>query len=158
MGCALPSLCLTTFAGVRVTLPRDAYAPLVIYLYPGTRGSTVSPAASAVADAVQHRAFDRVRDELDVRCMKAVGLSSERVSVQYASVCANRVCHELWSDPELALAHALGLPTFSDGGVERYQRLTLVVSGGRIERVFFPVEAPQRSAAQVISWLKASGR
>ena len=130
VGCAIPSLCLTTFGGVRVTLPRDADAPLVIYMYPGTRGSTVSAAASGIVDAVHHRAFDRVRDELHVRCMKAVGLSSDPASVQYASVCAYRVCHELWSDLELALAHALGLPTFTDGGAERYQRLTLVVSSG----------------------------
>ncbi len=87
-----------------------------------------------------------------------MGLSSEPASAQYASVCANRVCHELWSDPDLTLAHALGLPTSTDDGVERYQRLTLVVAGGRIETVFFPVEAPQRSAAQVIWWLKVSGR
>ncbi len=151
-------MCLTTFTGVRVTLPRDAYTPLVIYLYPGSGGSSVGATAGAIADAVQHRAFDRVRDELSARCVKAVGLSSDSASAQYTSVCANRVCHELWSDPELALARALGLPTFTDSGAERYQRLTLVVSSGRIERAFFPVEAPQRSAAQVICWLKASGR
>jgi len=173
VGRAIPSLRLTAFSGAPVTLPRDADVPLVIYLYPGAGGAPgglsphgldwAAPSAQAVAgrmaDAAQHRAFDSHREQLRERfVVKVVGLSSEPKAVQHASVCADRLCHELWSDPELLLADALGLPTFTDEGARRYRRLTLVVSGGRIEKAFFPVESPQRSAAQVIGWLTAMGR
>ncbi len=33
-----------------------------------------------------------------------------------------------------------------------------IAFAGRIVKAFFPVESPQRSSAQVIWWLKATGR
>jgi peroxiredoxin len=34
------------------------------------------------------------------------------------------------------------------------KRLTLVIEGGRIEKVFYPVFPPDKSAAQVVEWLE----
>jgi len=48
-------------------------------------------------------------------------------------------------------------PYNHDGGW-CYERLILVTRGGVIERVFYPVDRPQRSAARVIAWLRATGR
>jgi len=60
------------------------------------------------------------------------------------------------SDPQLALADALGLPTFSAPGHARlYSRLTLVVRKGRIEHVFYPIFPPNTHAQQVLDWLRA---
>ena len=52
------------------------------------------------------------------------------------------------------LAGRLGLPTFPAGGVVRYKRLTLVLSSGRISRVFYPVFPPDTHAGEVLAWLR----
>jgi peroxiredoxin len=54
------------------------------------------------------------------------------------------------ADPDLQLAAALGLPTFTADG-----RLTLLVGGGRIEHAFYPVFPPDRHAREVLAWLRA---
>jgi peroxiredoxin len=37
-----------------------------------------------------------------------------------------------------------------------YRRITLVARSGRIEHVFYPVFPPDRNAADVVAWLRAS--
>jgi hypothetical protein len=54
---------------------------------------------------------------------------------------------------ELALAAVLSLPSFATAGCTFYRRLTLVAELGRISTVFYPVDAPERNAAEVIAWL-----
>jgi len=61
---------------------------------------------------------------------------------------------EILSDADQKLSHALRLPTFEVDGMRLPRRLTLVIRGGRIEHVFYPVFPPNESAAQVIGWLK----
>lgn len=49
---------------------------------------------------------------------------------------------------------ALTLPTFSAPGHDRlYARLTLIVRGGKIEHVFYPIFPPGEHARQVLDWL-----
>jgi peroxiredoxin len=61
----------------------------------------------------------------------------------------------LLSDPELRLAHALGLWTFNVDGADWYCRRTLVVIGGIVAETFAPRGA--RATAQAIEWLRAQG-
>ena len=42
-------------------------------------------------------------------------------------------------------------------GWPRLKRVTLVVSGGIIEHVFYPVFPPYRNASDVAAWLQAVG-
>ena len=64
----------------------------------------------------------------------------------------------LLSDSDLALTHALRLPTFE---LEPYEsessthlkRMALVIRDGRIEKAFYPVFPPDRNAEDVIKWL-----
>ena len=42
--------------------------------------------------------------------------------------------------------HALALPTFEAGGTTLLRRLTLIVDGGRIADVVYPVFPPDRGA------------
>ena len=58
------------------------------------------------------------------------------------------------ADPELELRDALTLPTFEFGGATLYKRVTLVFEAGRVEHVFYPVFPPDRSAADVLDWLR----
>ncbi len=59
------------------------------------------------------------------------------------------------SDFDLRFARALRLPTFEIAGMSLVKRLTLIVSDGRIEHVFYPVFPPDESASQVVQWLAA---
>ena len=59
----------------------------------------------------------------------------------------------LLSDAELAFAEALDLPTFEVDGMVLLKRLTLVIDDGRIEKVFYPVFPPDKSAEEVVGWL-----
>jgi peroxiredoxin len=57
------------------------------------------------------------------------------------------------SDERLELAQALRLPTFETTGLTLFKRFTLVISGGRIEHVLYPVFPSDRDTEQVIGWL-----
>jgi len=60
----------------------------------------------------------------------------------------------LLSDEHLALTRAMRLPTFETGGMTLLKRLTLVVDDGIIAHVFYPVFPPDRSASDVVAWLR----
>jgi peroxiredoxin len=47
------------------------------------------------------------------------------------------------------------LPTFSAGGMTLYKRLTMVLSGNRVEHVFYPIFPPDKHAEEVLDWLKS---
>jgi peroxiredoxin len=58
------------------------------------------------------------------------------------------------SDGEFRLAAALGLPRFELAGRTFFKRVTLIVRGGRIEHVFYPVFPPDKNADAVIQYLR----
>jgi peroxiredoxin len=111
---------------------------------PGARGCT--PEACGFRD---HHA------ELRAAGAAAVfGLSSQ--STDYQAELAERLDlpFEILSDPDLEVADALRLPTFTADGRRLYKRLTLVVADGRIEHAFYPIFPPDRHAAEVLQWLR----
>jgi peroxiredoxin len=153
VGCRLPRVELSTHRETRVCLPRDAHGGIVLYLHPGLR-----EAHAAAFDAAEHVAFDRVGNELKRRRFTAVGVSSQTSKEQFRRVAELRIGHELWSDPELILARELGLPTFENEGEKKYERLTLMVLAGVIQKAFYPVDSPHQAAFQALTWLKATAR
>jgi peroxiredoxin len=60
------------------------------------------------------------------------------------------------SDEELALTHALDLPTMEVAGLTMIKRLALIIDDARISHVFYPVFPPDRNAGDVLAWLKAN--
>ncbi len=62
---------------------------------------------------------------------------------------------EVLSDADLKFSKALRLPTFEVQSMVLIKRLTLVLSGGRVEKAFYPVFPPDRHAQEVIAWLSA---
>jgi peroxiredoxin len=53
----------------------------------------------------------------------------------------------------LQLTRALNLPTFEAGGMTLIKRITLVLRDATIEKVFYPVFPPDKSAEDVVAWL-----
>lgn len=83
------------------------------------------------------------------------GLSTQDTAYQREAARRLHLPFPLLSDAELALARALGLPTFEADGLTLLRRVTLIIRDGVIEHVFYPVFPPDRNAAEVLVWLRA---
>jgi peroxiredoxin len=116
-------------------------------LIPGARGCT----AQSCGFRDQHARLSELGAEL-------AGLSVQAVDEQRDFAARAGLHYRLISDPGLALAAALGLPSFSAGGRSFYRRLTLIVESSLIVQVFDPVAAPAENANEVVRWLESRGR
>jgi peroxiredoxin len=113
-------------------------------LIPGARGCT--PESCGFRD---HHA------ELEELGASVFGFSSQETDYQAEAAQRLELPFPILSDPTFALDSALSLPTFETEGRRLYKRLTLVLSDGTIEHVFYPIFPPDTHAAEVLAWLKA---
>ena len=162
-GASMPAITLTatTGAGVELSnLPNGG--PTILYVYPMTgRPGVALPegwddvpgARGCTPESCGFR--DHHADLLYAGASGVYGLSSQDTDYQREAVQRLRLPFALLSDPELTLAAALRLPTFSIDGTARYQRITLVVTEGMIEHVFYPVFPPGEHAEQVLDWVRS---
>ncbi len=162
VGAALPALALSSSTGDRVQLDALGAGRTVLYCYPLTgRPGVALPdswndipgARGCTAQACDLR--DHHAELLGAGAARVYGVSSQDGDYQREVIDRLHLPFPLLADPELKLAAALGLPTFTAGGARLYKRLTMVVSGGVVEHVFYPVFPPDRHAEQVLSWLWA---
>jgi peroxiredoxin len=110
--------------------------------FPGARGCT--PQSCGFRDhAAELAAYD----------LTVAGLSAQTLADQVEFAERNHMPFPVIADPELRLRDALRLPTFDIAGHTLYRRLALVAHGGVIEKVFYPVFPPDRSARDVLDWL-----
>ena len=112
---------------------------------PGARGCT--PQSCAFRDRFP---------DLAAHGARVVGVSAQPLDEQQEFVERNRLPFPVAADPELALAEALGLPTFEVEGLTLYKRVTLVACKCRIEKIFYPVFPPDENAAEVLAWISSS--
>jgi len=161
-GLPLPSLRLASTAGgsVDVSVPQKARS--ILYFYPLSRRpgvdlpegwDTIPGARGCTAEACDFRDHAVLLHEAGVRTVH--GISSQDREYQGELVERLGLPFAMLSDARFELADALRLPTISAPGWPRlHARLTLVVRGGRIEHVFYPVFPPDRHAHQVLAWLR----
>ncbi len=83
------------------------------------------------------------------------GLSTQTSAYQREVVDRLGLPFDVLSDAAFELTDALGLPTFEVAGMRLLKRLTLVLSTGRIEHVFYPIFPPDQHAEEVLDWLRA---
>jgi peroxiredoxin len=112
---------------------------------PGARGCT--PEACGFRD---HAA------DLAAAGASVAGVSTQDSEYQREVIQRLRLPFPLLSDVDRRLAHALRLPTFEAGGHVLYRRLTLIVRGGHVEKVFYPVFPPDGHAEEVLAWVLGS--
>ena len=62
--------------------------------------------------------------------------------------------YDLLSDEKLEFVKALRMPTFEWEGNEVVRRVTVAIEDGRIVRVWYPVFPPDKSADEVLEWLR----
>ncbi len=161
-GSPLPDLALPSTQGGSLPLVEAAGSRLVAYVYPRT-GVPGQPSPTGWDDIPGARGCTpqscAYRDALaEFRQLGAavLGISAQSPTEQREFAEREHIPFPLLSDPDLALAEALRLPTFEVGGTALYKRLTFVAKAGRIVRVFYPVFPPDRNAGEVLSWLRGS--
>jgi peroxiredoxin len=132
----------------------------VVYCYPMTgRPDTSLPAnwdeiPGARGCTPQSCSFRDHHAELAALGARVFGMSTQDTDYQREAAERLHLPFALLSDEDLAFANALRLPTFEAEGMVLLKRLTLVIDDGRIEKVFYPVFPPGKSAEEVVGWLE----
>jgi peroxiredoxin len=159
----LPALELEWMPGEWLDIQALGSKPLVLYCHPGAEPdalaleselSRFSGQEFCGADAAQCRDFGEHSLQFASMNHRVIGVSSQGARAQLALATQEALPHVVLSDDRLELAQEMGLPTYDADGACLYERLTLVVRNGRVEKVFYPVPDPATHAAEVAEWLR----
>ena len=160
-GMALPDLALPATDGSQVDL--GALPGLtVLYIYsmtarpgvdlpddwdeiPGARGCTPQSCAFR----------DHAGDLRDAGAGQIFGLSTQSTEWQVEAVERMHLPFPLLSDQNLDFSDALNLPRFVASDDVLLKRMALVLRGGLIEKLFYPVFPPDKNAADVLAYLRS---
>ena len=162
-GMTVPDVALTATDGTQVSLGKIP-GRIVVFAYPRTG---VPGQISLVDDwdmipgargcTPQTCSFRDLYAELKAAGAKHVfGLSTQDNVYQTEMASRLHLPFPVLSDEKLELTRALKLPTMEVAGLTLIKRLALIIDGGRIAQVFYPVFPPDRNAADVLTWLKAN--
>jgi len=158
-GREMPCLALPASTGGEVDLRAASTGLVVLYVYPrtGVPGEPSPEGWDAIPGArgctPQSCAFRDARSEFARHGADILGLSAQEIEAQRDFAAREHITYPLLADPRLTLADALGLPTFTVGGLRLYRRITLIARAGRVEKAFYPVFPPDRNPQEVLSWL-----
>ena len=161
-GMRLPSLPLAATDGSQVDLSKLP-GRTVVYIYPrtGVPGQPMPEGWNQIPGArgctPQSCGFrDHFAELKQLGVARVFGLSTQDTAYQREAVERLHLPFPVLSDEKLALTRALKLPTMQVAGLTLIKRLALIVDGGRISHVFYPVFPPDRNAGDVLAWLKAN--
>ena len=98
---------------------------------------------------------DHAKELHDLGINHIFGLSTQDTGYQKEVATRIHLPFPILSDDKLELTKAIELPTFDVDGVGTLlKRMVLIVDGGKIVKVFYPVFPPEGSAAEVVEYLK----
>ena len=158
-GARLPDVTLAATDGPAVSLAGFA-GRSVLYVYPMTGQPGVAlPAgwdeiSGARGCTPQSCAFrDHFFELKTAGAARVFGLSTQDTAYQREAAERMHLQFPLLSDAELLFAKALSLPSFEAAGKTLLKRMGLIIDGGVISKVFYPVFPPDRNAGDVLEWL-----
>jgi peroxiredoxin len=163
-GRRLPALALAATDGSRIDLSR-LRGRTVIYVYPRTGVPGQSPpdgwdqipgARGCTPQSCSFR--DHFAEIKGLGVAHLYGLSTQDTAYQSEAVGRLHLPFPLLSDHSLELARALDLPTFAVAGMTLFKRMAWVIDDGIITKVFYPVFPPDKSAAEVVAWLRSAAQ
>jgi peroxiredoxin len=161
-GTPLPDCALKATDGTSVNLSK-LKGRTVVYIYPrtGRPGQALPEGWDAIPGArgctPQSCAFrDHFAELKGLGVEQLFGLSTQDTDYQREAVARLHLPFAILSDEKLAFARALSLPTFDVAGMTLLKRMALVIDEGVVTKVFYPVFPPDKSAATVRDWLRAS--
>jgi peroxiredoxin len=161
VGMRWPDLALPATDGSSVNLSGER-GRAIVYAYPrtGRPGHALPTGWDAIPGArgctPQSCGFrDHFAELNGLRVAHLYGLSTQERDDQREVAQRLHLPFALLSDARLEVQQALNLPTFEVDGMTLLKRLTMVLDDGVITKVFYPVFPPDRSAAEVVAWLRA---
>ena len=159
-GMRLPAIALAATDGTQVDLSKLA-GRTVVYIYPrtGVPGQPLPDGWDAIPGArgctPQSCSFrDHFAELKALGVSQVFGLSVQDGDYQREAVERLHLPFPVLSDQDLRLARAIDLPMFTVAGMTLNKRMVLVIDGGVITHVFYPVFPPDKSAAEVVEWLR----
>lgn len=159
-GSRLPSVPLPATDGATVDLSQVA-GTVVVYAFPRTGVPGESPLVDdwdsipgARGCTPESCGFRDHHAELGALGVAVYGLSTQDTAYQQEAVERLHLPFPLLSDQGLALVEAARLPTLEVAGQTLTKRLTLLVTDGVVERVWYPVFPPDSHAEEVLGWLR----
>ena len=159
-GTKLPSMALAATNGSQTDLSA-LEGRTVVYIFPrtGRPGEDPPDGWDAIPGArgctPQSCSFrDHFTDLRNAGVAHLFGLSTQDTGYQREAVERLHLPFPILSDRDLALARAIRLPTFEVAGMTLLKRMVLIIDDGVIAKVFYPVFPPDRSADEVIAWLR----
>ncbi len=162
-GMALPDLALPATRSGAFNLSTLA-GRTVLYIYPrtGVPGVDLPPGWDEIPGArgctPQSCSFRDHFDELKgLGVGQVFGLSTQDTDYQREAAERLHLPFPILSDAELKFTRALKLPTFTVAGMTLLKRMAFVIDDGVITEVFYPVFPPDKSAAEVVAWLRRPG-
>jgi peroxiredoxin len=160
-GARLPDIALAATDGSSVSLSRLT-GRTVVYIYPRTgRPGQATPTGwdgipGARGCTPQSCGFrDHFADLKRLGVAHLFGLSTQTTTYQREAAERLHLPFAILSDEQLALTRALNLPTFSVDGMTLIRRMAWVVDDGVITKLFYPVFPPDKSAEEVVNWIRA---
>jgi peroxiredoxin/catechol 2,3-dioxygenase-like lactoylglutathione lyase family enzyme len=136
----------------------------VLYIYPrtGVPGVDLPPGWDDVPGArgctPQSCSFrDHFVELKELGVGHVFGLSTQDTDYQREAAERLHLPFPILSDAELKFTRALKLPTFTIAGMTLLKRMAWVIDDGIVGKVFYPVFPPDRSAAEVVAWLRSNG-
>ena len=160
-GMRIPSVSLLATDGTAVDLSA-LVGLVVVYVYPRTgRPGVENPdgwdlipgARGCTPQSCSFR--DHFRELKTLGVDHLFGLSTQDSEYQAEAARRLHLPFPILSDVHRTLSSAMRLPTFETSGLTLLKRLTLVIEGGVIEHVFYPVFPPDQNAGEVLTWLAA---
>lgn len=159
-GMPVPEIALGATDGRSVDLSK-APGLTVVYAYPMTgRPGTALPDGwddipGARGCTPQSCAFrDHFQELHALGVAQVYGLSTQDTDYQREAAERLHLPFPLLSDADLTLTRGLDLPTFRVDGRALLKRLAMILDGGQVRKVFYPVFPPDRNAQDVVDWLK----
>jgi peroxiredoxin len=161
IGLHMPKILLRSTSGEIVDVSNLSAPRTVIYCYPmtGVPGQPLPEGWDSIPGArgctPQSCSFRDHHQELLALHAEVFGLSTQTTLYQREMAERLHLPFAVLSDESFELCDTLQLPTFEADGTRLLKRLTLIVKANRIEHVFYPVFPPDKSADEVLAWLKA---
>ena len=163
-GTALPALSLVATTGERIDLSQIA-GRAVVFAFPRTglpNSPTLVPDWDLIPGArgcTPHTCSfrDLARDFAELDC-RVFGLSTQDAPYQRELAERLHLPFPVLIDADLALTHALLLPTLTVAEQVLIARLAWIQRDGIIEDVVYPVFPPDRNAAEMLERVRARAR
>ncbi|UZJ43849.1 peroxiredoxin [Marinimicrobium sp. C6131] len=159
-GMAIPSVALPSTRDEPVDLSAIS-GTAVVFFYPMTgkpeqppmRGWNKIPGARGCT--TQCCAFRDRYPEFQRLGVEVYGVSAQPLDDQRETVARLRLPYPLLNDSELKLVRALELPTFDYDHSRYIKRLTLLIEGGVVRQVYYPVFPPHLNPTDILAQLRS---